>query len=96
MEPNVERRRRGDAMREDHSRILARLTAGGMHPDRVVSKDELAALSNLHVRTIDRLLETGEGPTKVVLSPGRMGFLLRDVHRWLDSRRQSSCMALGT
>ena len=93
MEPNVDRRRRGDAMREDHSRILARLTAGGMHPDRVISKDELAALSNLHVRTVDRLIETGEGPTKVVLSPGRMGFLLRDAYAWLESRRQSPSKA---
>ena len=90
MEPNVERRRRGDAMREEHSRILARLTAGGMHPDRVVSKDELAALANLNVRTIDRLMGAGGGPTKVVLSPGRMGFLLRDVRAWLDSRRDCS------
>ena len=55
-----------------------RQTAGGMHPGRVVTKDDLAALANLNVRTIDRLMGAGEGATNVVRGPGRKDFLPGD------------------
>lgn len=89
MKPNVGPRRRGDAMKDEHTRILARLTTGGLHPDRVISKPEWAALLGVDIRTAERLLKDGKGPPRILLSPGRIGFLFRDVQDWLVSRREA-------
>jgi predicted DNA-binding transcriptional regulator AlpA len=54
--------------------------------DKVLSIRQTAAVMNLSVRTLERLCQSGSGPRKILLSPGRVGFRERDVVAWIDGR----------
>jgi len=87
MKPNPVLRRRGDLMREENARILARLNVGGLFPERVLSEPEVAAILGTCTRTVGRLVKANKAPPRVELSPGRFGFLFGDVQIWLAARR---------
>jgi predicted DNA-binding transcriptional regulator AlpA len=54
--------------------------------DNVLTIRQTAAVLSISVRTLERLCQTGSGPKKIRLSPGRVGFLERDVVAWIDAR----------
>jgi predicted DNA-binding transcriptional regulator AlpA len=54
--------------------------------EAILSKKQAADLVSLSVRTFERLCRAGEGPAKVRLSPGRVGFRRADVTAWVKRR----------
>lgn len=54
--------------------------------DHVLDMIEVAALANLSMRTFERLVAQGDGPTMTRLSRRRVGFRYSDVCVWLDQR----------
>jgi predicted DNA-binding transcriptional regulator AlpA len=54
----------------------------------VLSLDEVAALSGVARRTIERGIAAGEGPTTVDLSPRRRGVTEPDYRIWIKVRRR--------
>jgi predicted DNA-binding transcriptional regulator AlpA len=55
---------------------------------QVLSLDQAAYRAGIVRRTLERLLEVGEGPAKVQLSKRRVGILESDLEKWLKSRRR--------
>jgi len=70
---------------------LPRRGASGLPPPRTeyLKLPELALLMRCSARTIQRLLETGEGPPVIRISERRMIFRVGDVIEWLEKRRCS-------
>lgn len=50
---------------------------------------EVAKYLRCSTRTVQRLVEVGEGPRPIQLSERRLIFRRADVERWLESRRDS-------
>ena len=55
---------------------------------KVLNRHETAAHLGISFRTFTRMEARGEAPPKVRLSPGRVGFLVRDLQAWQDARRE--------
>jgi predicted DNA-binding transcriptional regulator AlpA len=55
---------------------------------QVLSLDQAAYRAGIVRRTLERLLEVGEGPAKVQLSKRRVGILESDLEKWLNARRR--------
>jgi predicted DNA-binding transcriptional regulator AlpA len=53
---------------------------------RIIAKRELAQLVPYSQSQIRRLEESGSFPVRVRLGPGRVGWPLREVLRWLQAR----------
>jgi predicted DNA-binding transcriptional regulator AlpA len=62
------------------------LAAVGEDIDRVLSFPQWAKLTGLSERTGREIIERGEGPKVVQLSPNRIGIRVRDHREWLASR----------
>jgi predicted DNA-binding transcriptional regulator AlpA len=58
--------------------------------------NETAQWLRCSTRTLQRLLETGEGPPVIRLSERRLIFRLSDLQRWLASRTHGSRSAIRT
>jgi predicted DNA-binding transcriptional regulator AlpA len=55
---------------------------------RVVPRPKARELCGLSDRTWDRMEARGETPPKTDLSPGRVGYRVVDIEKWLDARRR--------
>jgi hypothetical protein len=70
-----------------HSTGLSRLERGaGVGGDRVRSLAETAALLNISIATLRRLIAAGTGPKVIRLSPRRIGIRDRDREAYLDAK----------
>ncbi len=54
---------------------------------RVITYKEAAARATIVRRTLERLIETGQGPATIELSARRRGILESDFEAWLLKRR---------
>ena len=52
----------------------------------VLTHPETARMLRLSTRSLDRLVETGEGPPRINLTGRRVGYWRRDVLAWLQAR----------
>ena len=55
-------------------------------PDRIVGERECGELTNLSRTTRWRLMQRGEFPAKVNLSPNRKGWKFSAILEWLEAR----------
>jgi predicted DNA-binding transcriptional regulator AlpA len=65
-------------------------TAVGKDLDRVLSVPQWAKLASLSERTAREVIERGDGPKVVQLSPNRIGVRLCDHREWLAARTKSA------
>src|ERR1700733_7491725 len=61
---------------------------GGKTALTVYSLNQVAAITGLARRTLERLIAVGEGPAIIELSPRRRGVLESDLIGWLHKRRR--------
>ncbi len=47
---------------------------------------EVSKLIGLSVSTINHLVTKRDSPTKVKISPRRMGFMKKEIEEWINSR----------
>ncbi len=47
---------------------------------------EVSKLIGLSVSTINRLVKKGDFPKKVLISPGRMIFMKKQIEEWIDNK----------
>ena len=47
---------------------------------------EVSKLIGLSVSTINRLVTKRDSPSKVKISPRRMGFMKKEIEEWINSR----------
>jgi predicted DNA-binding transcriptional regulator AlpA len=57
---------------------------------RVVNRRKALELTNLSLRTWERLEAAGVAPPKTRISEGRVGYRVSDLKAWLDARREPS------
>lgn len=57
---------------------------------RALGADHAAAYVGLGRTTWLRLVDTGEAPKPIRLTPGRVAWLREDLDSWLDDRRRSA------
>ncbi len=55
---------------------------------QVLTYKEAAARASIVRRTLERLIETGQGPATIELSARRRGILDSDLEAWLLGRRR--------
>jgi predicted DNA-binding transcriptional regulator AlpA len=55
---------------------------------QILSLDQAAFRAGIVRRTLERLLEIGQGPAKVQISKRRVGILESDLEKWINSRRR--------
>jgi predicted DNA-binding transcriptional regulator AlpA len=60
----------------------------GASDDLVLSRAQTARLINTSLDTLDRLVQRGEGPPRIRISPRRVGHSLGACRRWLTQRAQ--------
>jgi predicted DNA-binding transcriptional regulator AlpA len=58
-------------------------------PPLILSEKQTAKTLNLSVDTLKRLVKLGQGPRRIVLSRRRIGYLLKDLEKWIADREQS-------
>lgn len=58
--------------------------------DRVVSQPEAAQLMGVSTRTLERLVEVGEAPPRILLTGRRVAYWRNDVLAWLRARTSKS------
>lgn len=58
-----------------------------INPLQIFDRKATLRILNLSDRTFDRIEARGEGPPKIQLSPGRVGYRASDLAAWLDKRR---------
>ena len=63
---------------------------GGKTALTVYSLNQVAAITGLARRTVERLIAVGEGPAIIELSPRRRGILESDLIIWLHKRRRAA------
>jgi predicted DNA-binding transcriptional regulator AlpA len=63
---------------------------GGKTALTVYSLNQVAAITGLARRTLERLVARGEGPAVIDLSPRRRGVLETDLISWLCKRRRTA------
>jgi predicted DNA-binding transcriptional regulator AlpA len=56
------------------------------HPQQIITEKEAARLRGISIDTFRRLVSRGEGPPRLRLSPGRIGYRLNDVLRIEEAR----------
>ena len=54
--------------------------------NRILTEAEVAKLTRLSGRTLQRLAEDGRGPPRIQLTERRIGYWYRDVIAWLSDR----------
>ena len=54
--------------------------------NRILTEAEVAKLTRLSGRTLQRLAEDGRGPPRIRLTERRIGYWHRDVMTWLSAR----------
>lgn len=64
------------------------VTEDDMSELRVLTEDQVSELTGLGRNTLKAMRRRGEGPTVTVLSTGRIGYQVRHVRSWLDSRAE--------
>ena len=55
--------------------------------DMLLTKQQLAELLGVSVRSVDRMVAAGTAPTVTLLPNGRRRWRRGDVRRWLEERR---------
>ena len=70
----------------DNDWPLAMATADEIHAALAVSEAEAARRVSLSPTQLRRLRERGEGPPARWLSDRRIGYLVKDLEAWLESR----------
>ena len=53
----------------------------------ILSRDQVAAILGISLPTLWRLVDRGEFPEAIQISPGRKGWLASVVRQWLAERR---------
>jgi predicted DNA-binding transcriptional regulator AlpA len=53
---------------------------------RVISEREAARAIGVSPETLRRMSARGEAPAKIPLSPRRIGYRVRDIAHWLETR----------
>lgn len=66
------------------------VAAGAADQDRVLSQPEAARLMGLSTRTLERLVEIGEAPPRILLTGRRVAYWRTDVLVWLRARTTRS------
>lgn len=56
--------------------------------DRIVSVKQSAEIAGVSLMTWARLERLGDTPPRVHISPRRIGYLLSDLHAWLEARKE--------
>jgi predicted DNA-binding transcriptional regulator AlpA len=56
--------------------------------DRVISVRQAAEIIGLSTATLRRVIESGEGPPLIQLSPRRQGIRESHLTKWLNARRR--------
>jgi len=56
---------------------------------QVINRREALEHLGLSSRTLERLDAKREGPPKIRLSPGRIGYRTTDLDAWINARRES-------
>jgi predicted DNA-binding transcriptional regulator AlpA len=54
--------------------------------ERVITEREAAAACGIHISTLRRAVAAGKGPAIVRLSERRIGYRIRDLRAWLDTK----------
>lgn len=54
--------------------------------DRILSWSEVVEMTTLSKRTIQRLMDDGDFPARVILTPNRYGWRLSDIAQWIRDR----------
>ena len=79
----------------EHSPVRSNSTPAGHHhdgasfPDRFISEEECEKLTNLSRVTRWRLIQRGEFPAKLQISPGRKAWRLSTILRWMVECEES-------
>jgi hypothetical protein len=63
---------------------------GGKTALTVYSYNQAAAITGLCRRSLERLIQVGQGPAIIELSPRRRGILESDLIIWLHKRRRAA------
>lgn len=58
----------------------------------VVSEETFAGWIGVHANTAKAMRRSGTGPPALTLSPGRIGYRITDIQRWLDLRAQAASL----
>jgi predicted DNA-binding transcriptional regulator AlpA len=66
------------------------------HQDRVFTPQETARFLGIGLRSVRRLVETGEGPERVQITVRRYGFRLSAIDRWLTGRTTPAATDAGS
>ncbi len=61
---------------------------------RVVDEDTAARMCGTSPRSWRRLRVAGEAPPMIRISPKRIGYYLKDLEEWIESRRVSSACGM--
>ncbi len=61
-------------------------SADSTAPDRIIRSQEVQSFTGLSRTTIWRLERMGKFPNRVALGPGSVGWKLREVENWINSR----------
>jgi hypothetical protein len=84
---NKQKRREKKLQRERRLALDAPLTS--LHDDQVLTFNEWVRLNRISERTGRRILDGGDGPTVVTLSPRRIGITIRANREWQQSRERA-------
>ena len=60
--------------------------------DRIIDRHELLTLTPYSLSQISRLEAAGEFPRRIPLSAGRIGWSLREVMSWVETRKANRGM----
>jgi len=56
---------------------------------KILNFNETAHILGICLRTLKDLRQKGAGPRATILSTGRIGFRVKDIREWLDSRAET-------
>lgn len=57
--------------------------------EELLTKAELAETLKVSLRTVERWMSAGEGPTSIMLPGGRRRWRVGDVRAWLEDRKRT-------
>jgi predicted DNA-binding transcriptional regulator AlpA len=75
--------------------MVNRITLSRLITDPIFSESETAEVTGLSPSNLGRMNKRGDGPTRVQLSPRRVGSRLHNVEEWLASRTPGSAQERG-
>ena len=70
------------------------MTAASIKP-AFLDRTSTAAHINVGINTLERLVQRGEFPRSRQITPNRVGWLLREIDEWAESRPVSSILPVA-